>query len=389
MRTVRLADIASFVRGVTFKPSDVNGVGVGVMRTKNVQQQLDLSDVIRIPAHLVKRDAQYLLPGDTLISSANSWQVVGKACWVPPLKEPMAIGGFVTALRPDQNVVDSRFLYRYFTAPRTQALLRSFSSQTTSIANLNLSRTGDLEVPLPALEEQRRIAEILDRADVLREKRRQALAMTSAFSAALFKEMFEAERAIVRLNEVAVVRGGKRLPKGASYSKEPTRHPYIRVVDLVDGTIEKSNLRYIDDGVYSGISRYVVDVDDVIISIAGTIGSVAPVPTDLVGANLTENAARIVPREQGAYRPEWLAFALRTPTVQAQIRTHVGQVTVGKLALFRIEKLEVPMPPLQMQDLFLSRVKASRKWSGQSRRVATAGNELFGALQYRAFRGEL
>lgn len=387
MRTARLSDVASFVRGVTFKPGDIATNGIGVMRTKNIQRHLDLKDVMRIPARLVKRQDQYLRTGDTLVSTANSWQTVGRACWVPALSEPLAIGGFVTALRPDPSAIDPRFLFRYFTAPRTQALLRSFSNQTTSIANLDLRRAGELEIPLPPLEEQRRVAAILDRADALRAKRRDVLALHSALSAALFEDIFGSERTRTPLGDIAVVRGGKRLPKGVSYSTKPTPHPYIRVVDIINGVVDSSNLRYVDESVHSRISRYVVDTHDVIISIAGTIGSVASISQNLIGANLTENAARISPRAPGLYRAEWLAFALRTPNLQAQIRSHVGQVTIGKLALFRIEKLEVAVPPLDKQDLFLSRVAALHASTEQTRRVAVAEDELFQSLQGRAFGG--
>lgn len=75
---VELGDVAAFVRGITFKPDDVVPVGTpgsaACMRTKNVQAELDLSDVWGIPESFVKRDDQCLNPGDILVSSANSWR---------------------------------------------------------------------------------------------------------------------------------------------------------------------------------------------------------------------------------------------------------------------------------------------------------------------------
>ena len=70
--TVKLKEVARFIRGVTFKPDDVvppeTGVTIGCMRTKNVQNHLDLSDVWSISPDLVNRAEQYLRPGDTLVS---------------------------------------------------------------------------------------------------------------------------------------------------------------------------------------------------------------------------------------------------------------------------------------------------------------------------------
>lgn len=144
MKTVALGDIPSFIRGVTFKPGDVLDrpieTSVGVMRTKNVQVELDTSDILQIPRDLVRRPDQYLRRGDVLVSSANSWNLVGRCSWVPELAAPAAIGGFVTALRVASDQLEPRYLYRWFSSPRTQAEVRNSANQTTNIANLNLKR---------------------------------------------------------------------------------------------------------------------------------------------------------------------------------------------------------------------------------------------------------
>src|SRR5664279_5671782 len=103
--TAQLGDIASFVRGITFKPTDVVPTGtpgsVLCMRTKNVQTELDYADVWSVNNQLVRRADQWLRHGDTLVSSANSWNMVGKCCWIPELVGPTSFGGFISVLRPD------------------------------------------------------------------------------------------------------------------------------------------------------------------------------------------------------------------------------------------------------------------------------------------------
>ena len=180
---VALDDVATFIRGVTYKPEDVDDAKspetVGVLRTKNVQQQLDLDDVVYVPRTLVRRDDKIAREGDILISSANSWSLVGKCCWVPCLGESYAIGGFITALRATSTDVDPRFLYRWFASSRVQASVRSTANQTTNIANLNLKRCAGLRFPLPALDEQHRIVDLLDQSDDLRRKHLDAAEHTS------------------------------------------------------------------------------------------------------------------------------------------------------------------------------------------------------------------
>src|SRR4051812_33286826 len=106
--TIRLGEIARFIRGITFTPEDVvsaeDVTAMLCMRTKNVQAHLDLSDVWGIPPSFVKRPDQLMQRGDILVSSANSWNLVGKCCWVPDLKKPATFGGFVSVLRVDPAV---------------------------------------------------------------------------------------------------------------------------------------------------------------------------------------------------------------------------------------------------------------------------------------------
>ncbi len=129
-KTVTLGDVAEFVRGINFKPEDVAPMGtpgtVACMRTKNVQAELDLSDVWSVGEQFVRREDQFLQAGDVLVSSANSWNLVGKCCWIPELPGRAGFGGFVSVLRPQRTKVEPRFLFRWFSSNRIQTTLRSF-----------------------------------------------------------------------------------------------------------------------------------------------------------------------------------------------------------------------------------------------------------------------
>ena len=187
-----LSELASFVRGVTFKPEDVAESGVPVMRTKNVQKRLDSSDLIRIPAELIKNEAKYLQEGDTLVSSANSYNLVGKCCFVDSLPEPSAIGGFVSALRPGPDV-DPTFLYAWFNSDRVQATVRSFGNKTTNISNLNIKRTLQLRFPDVSLDMQREFAAVVEKIDVQRARVERALALEDELFASLQHRAFRGE----------------------------------------------------------------------------------------------------------------------------------------------------------------------------------------------------
>ena len=93
---------------------------------------------------------------------------------------------------------------------------------------------------------------------------------------------------ILRIGDFAQVKGGKRMPAGTALTSDKTSHPYLRIVDFKDGSIDTSNLQYVPDAVFPQISRYVISAEDLYISIVGTIGLVGAVPASLDGANLRQ-----------------------------------------------------------------------------------------------------
>ena len=97
----------------------------------------------------------------------------------------------------------------------------------------------------------------------------------------------------IPLGDLAEIKGGKRLPKGTNLQTEKNTHPYIRVRDMHDGYISKNDLLYVPNDVFPRISKYIINKNDVFISIVGTIGLIGIIDSELDGANLTENAAKI------------------------------------------------------------------------------------------------
>jgi type I restriction enzyme S subunit len=151
------------------------------------------------------------------------------------------------------------------------------------------------------------------------------------------------------LGDLSEIKGGKRLPKGKNLLSEKNSHPYIRVKDMHDGFVSKNDLLFVPDDVFPKISRYIINKDDVFISIVGTIGLVGIIDAELDGANLTENAAKIsiVSKE---LLPKFLVYYLSSHEGQYQINSLTVGTTQPKLALNRIEKIKVPVPPLIEQE---------------------------------------
>ena len=260
---------------------------------------------------------------------------------------------------------------------------------------VSLGLLRNLKIPLPPLEEQKRIASVLDKADEVRAKRRAALEKLDSLLQSVFLDMFGDpvsnpkgwdERTI---EELCFVKGGKRLPKGEDYSPIPTQFRYIRVTDLKKGMINESNLRFLTPEVQKTIKNYIVNEGDVVISIAGSIGLIAPIGKSLDGVNLTENAAKLVQKQKGSYNHIFMSHQLQMPSAQNQFFASIGQVTIGKLALFRIEKAKVLLPPKDLQDKFAASVSKIENLKDNIQLSTDESEKLFQSLQQRAFAGEL
>ena len=259
-------------------------------------------------------------------------------------------------------------------------------------------RKGGLEscpVPLPSLEGQKRIAGILDEADRVRKKSQALIDKYDELAQSLFFDMFGDPVTnpkgweVVQLGEKLVTKGGKRLPKGADYSVSPTEWPYLRVADMRVNAVELGELKFLTEEVQSKISRYTISKDDVFISIAGTIGVAGWIPDELDGCNLTENAAKIVGLREARLRKEFLSFFLNSHFVQREIEARTMAVGVPKLALFRIESLPLMLPPMELQEEFLVRLRKIQACKSHLGQNVQGGNNLFNALLQKAFKGEL
>ena len=150
------------------------------------------------------------------------------------------------------------------------------------------------------------------------------------------------------IKELGEIKGGKRLPKGDSFSDLKNNYPYIRVTDLTKHTVNTSNLKYLKPETQRRIKNYTITSNDVYISIAGTIGLVGSIPQELNGANLTENAAKICSIKN--VDKKFLIYFLNSQIGKSQINTFVGKSTQPKLALFRIEQIKIPIPPITEQQ---------------------------------------
>ena len=211
----------------------------------------------------------------------------------------------------------------------------------------------DMTFPIPSIERQREIVEeyeTLSRRIRLNEQMIQKLEATAQ---ALYRKMFvdninkenlPAGWRMGTLGEVADIKGGKRLPKGEELQTEKSSHPYIKVADMCNYkyVILNNEIQYVNDDVQKQIHQYIVNTDDIILSIVGTIGNVNVIDESLNGANLTENCVKLV--NLRSISNNYLYSFLVSKEGKSIIEQSIVGGVQGKLPIYNIEKMELLIP---------------------------------------------
>ncbi len=219
------------------------------------------------------------------------------------------------------------------------------------------------KIPLPPLDIQKTIVEEIDNYQNVIDGARQVLDNYKPII------KIDPDWEMVRLEELVDVKGGKRLPKGESFSNEKTKHPYLRVVDFSNYSIDTTDLKYIHKEIHNQIKRYTISADDAFISIAGTIGLVGIIPEELNGANLTENAAKLVINDISKLHPKYLVYVIASNIVQNQIRKLTHAVGVPKLALARIKTIQIPFPSLSIQQDIVAQIEIEQEMVNTNKKL--------------------
>jgi type I restriction enzyme S subunit len=286
----------------------------------------------------------------------------------------------VKVLRPKLDA-DLKYLYYYL---RTLKLPEAGYDRHYKY----LKRT---EVLLPSLPEQRRIAAILDQADALRAKRREALAQLDKLTQAIFVEMFGDLESNVNglpvknLEDlcVRVTDGTHQSPKW-----EPDGIPFLFISNILNGEISYSTEKFISRETYHELTRRcAIDAGDVLFTTVGSYGNTAVVSGEREFC-FQRHIAHIKPNAE-KLDSSFCAAMLESPSVRRQIDKVARGVAQKTINLADLKALRVFSPPIEKQKSFTTKqglVKSIKAIQAQSLREF---DDLFTSLQHRAFRGEL
>lgn len=252
------------------------------------------------------------------------------------------------------------YLMLWFSRPEFDRYAR-FKSHGSVREVMDWEEMCKVELPVPDIEKQRKIVKayktITDRI-ALKQMINDNLEETAQ---SLFQEQFAAfynenelpdGYSIATLDSLCSIKGGKRLPADGELLDTPTAHPYIRVRDLGSNRYVclTNQFQYIDEETHSAISRYIVNTNDIVISIVGTIGLIGKIHTSLNNANLTENCVKLA--NIHTVTPDYLYYTL---CYKKQIK-EIELLTVGavqsKLPMYNIQSMKILVPPAEVIEDF-------------------------------------
>ena len=392
-----LGDVVNFIRGITFKPDDVVHPSVSgaivCMRTKNIQAHLDMSDLIAVPAQFVRREEQFLQEGDVLISSANSWNLVGKVAQVPALSYKATAGGFIAIVRAKRNIIDPQYLYRWLAAEKSQAAIRACGRQTTNISNLSIHQFLSLPIVIPDLNEQQRIAAILSKTESLRRKREKAIRITDEFLRDTYLDLFGDPDSNPKGFPLGTIRD---LVANANYgtsekaNEESGRFPILRMNNITyEGGWNMSSLKYVDLDERTQ-DKYLALKGDLLFNRTNSkelVGKTAVYDLDEPMA-VAGYLVRVRMNERGNpyYVSGYLNSGHGKRTLQSRAKSIVGMANINAQEMQDIPLL---IPPVELQEKYARIVQAARLRVKKFMLFLDEADNLEAALENRFFESPL
>ncbi|MFO0903729.1 MAG: restriction endonuclease subunit S [Pirellulales bacterium] len=388
----KVGAVATQVRGVTYSKHEAQDTPregyVPILRASNISDNgLTFDDLVYVPATNVNH-RQMLQPGDIVIAaSSGSLDVVGKASVVES-QVVASFGAFCKVVRPSSEIFPG-YLGHFFRTPEYRSTISKLA-QGANINNLKNEHIDDLDIPLPPLHEQRRIAAVLDKADSLRRQRQESLQLTEKLLQSVFLNMFgdpvgnPKNLPTDNLENLAKLERGKFTPRPRN---DPSYYggdfPFIQTGDISrsKGRITGWTQTLNEKGVR--VSREFQPGTVVIAIVGATLGETAIVETPVY---CPDSIIGVTPYPTKA-TSEFLEFLLRL--WKPRLKELAPDAARANLNLERLRPLPALAPELELQQEFSRIARDLRQLTLDKTEHGKLLDRLFSSLQQRAFRGEL
>jgi len=390
--TTKLSNVAYIAsgQGAPQLASDFNDVGIPFIRAGSLDPLVkggNESDCEHITEETAQKYGLKLFtPGTVLFAKSG---MSAKLDRIYQLKSDAYVVNHLAAIMPSGDC-DSTFLKYWLQANPPSGLIKD-----DAYPSIRLSDIEEIEIPLPPLDEQRRIAAILDKADAIRRKRQESIHLTEEFLRSTFLEMFGDPVLnpkgwdTVRMEDI--IEDG---PQNGLYKHESdygSGTPIVRIDSFYDGEItgliNLKRLR-IDQGT---IRKYRLRENDILVNRVNSrkfLGKCAIVPKLIEDTVFESNMMRMKLRDERVC-PAYVINLFQHPYIKKQIDSRAKDaVNQSSINQDDVKSFELRLPPVALQKKFMQVKTMANKIRARFNDIALVDNRLFNSLVKRAFQGE-
>jgi type I restriction enzyme S subunit len=402
-RWVRLREVIREAQG-GFASGERDTSGVIQLRMNNVTNrgQFDWSSFIRVPADSAITAVYRLQPEDVLFNNTNSTDLVGKTALFKGYDEPVVFSNHFTRLRTIPELLAPNFLALWLQAQWQQRLFANICNRWIGQSAVQRDKLLALEIPLPPLSEQQRIAAILaeqlaavDRARAAAKARLEAAkALPAAYLRAVFNSPEAQQWPRKRLEEVGDIVSGVTL--GRKLNGALTRSiPYLRVANVKDGYLDLSDI-YQLEATEAEIEKCQLKWGDLLLTEGGDPDKLGRGTfwEEQISECIHQNHIFRVRFDLTEFSPQFISAQVSSSYGKAYFLAHAKQTTgiatINQKVLAAFPLMTPPLPTQKRIAVHLSeQIAAVERASKALEEELAAINALPAALLREAFAGRL
>ncbi|WP_338692453.1 restriction endonuclease subunit S [Bradyrhizobium sp. 26S5] len=303
----------------------------------------------------------------------------------------------VCKVSPSNGSLDERYLFHVL-----PQVLKAIEDKTpfVTVKHLSVNDLREVELFLPPISEQGRIAAILDRADGIRRKRVQTHAMANELLRSAFLNLFGDPLANPHgfpTEEIAFHLSKQRTgTQSGPFGSALKKHEYTRAgipvwgVDNVQQNEFVNNAKlFISEGKFDQLQRYAVEAGDILISRAGTVGRMCIATPTVAKSIISTNLIRVV-LDKSSLLPEYfVALFTYFPHRLGALKANNKDNAFTFLNPRTLKTIEIPIPPIELQEKYRRFSQAVERQMSLEREHLAGLKTLFASLSQRAFGNNL
>ena len=378
---------------------------VNVLRTTNFTNDgfIDYTKVVKRDIEQKKIDSKRLLKGDLIIekSGGSPTQPVGRVVYFES-DEIFLCNNFTAILRPKREQVFPKYLHYILFVGHQFGQTSAFQNKTTGIINLQLTKYLEgIQIPLPPLPQQQKIANILDAVDALRRNDKALLAKYDELAQALFLDMFGDPVGnpkgwkVNKLKEISTKIHSGNTPKGGSEVYVEEGITFFRSQNVWKNRLVYEDIAFIDQATHDKMMKSSLKHKDILMTKTGRIntensslGRAAMYLGKDDVANVNGHVYLI--RLKKGIINEFVLHILTTKEYRGHIRSVcVGGIDKRQLNKDHIENFPIINPPIELQNKFTEQLAIIEEQKAITQKSLIKSEELFNSLLQKAFKGEL